>query len=96
MGNGRQLVAIVPKPAVRNAATGACRIAGICGTDMLTQPKAPSEQRAGAIVPDGSEPRAGPLTQFLVRYRLSIEFERKGRLRAVLAVLDGLKTIWNR
>jgi hypothetical protein len=37
-----------------------------------------------------NEPEAGILTQILARYRLSLEFERKGRLHALLEALKSI------
>jgi hypothetical protein len=39
------------------------------------------------------EPEANILTQIIARYRLSLEFERKGRLHALL---EAVKAIWKR
>jgi hypothetical protein len=39
------------------------------------------------------EPEANVLTQIVARYRLSLEFERKGRLHALL---QAVKAAWKR
>jgi hypothetical protein len=45
-------------------------------------------------MPSGDkEPEATILTQLVARYRLSLEFERKGRLHALL---EAVKSIWKR
>jgi hypothetical protein len=37
------------------------------------------------------EPEANVLTQIIARYRLSLEFERKGRLHALL---QAVRAVW--
>jgi hypothetical protein len=37
-----------------------------------------------------NEPEADSRTRFLARYRLSLEFERKGRLHALLEALKSI------
>jgi hypothetical protein len=44
-------------------------------------------------MPEDREPEANIFTQIIARYRLSLRFERKGRLHALL---EAVKSIWKR
>jgi len=53
--------------------------------------EAPDGEGEMSGMSEDREPAANILTQIIARYRLSLEFERKGRLHALL---EAVKAVW--